>query len=192
MLSVEYQIQEIERVDAELVVVGFALGDRPLRHSAGRTDWRLCGRLWNLIASKRLVGELGEAALLTVDGGLRAPLLLALGLGSRAALDVDTWGKLGQDVAIRVLDLRVKRVVVGLASDAADLGSKAVLSFVCGAASVASARAEDLGFVFAGEGAAARFSALQSVSKNQLPPEADFRLLTPHIPNGGSAASLSV
>jgi hypothetical protein len=134
---------------------------------------------------------LGEAALLTVAGGLRAPLLLALGLGPRASLDLHTWGKLGQDTATRVLDLRVQRAVLGLVTDAFDLGTEAVQSLICGAAKGVAARGEDLNFVFAGEAAATRFSALQSLSKNRLPSEVGLRLSKPRPRSLDCAPSLS-
>ena len=80
-LAIELETGPIERARVDLAIVGFSTTDRPLRGAAGRADWRLCGRLSRLIASGRIEGHAGEAALLPGGGGLRAPLLLALGLG---------------------------------------------------------------------------------------------------------------
>ncbi len=129
---VELDAKPLERVPADLVVVGFSPDDRPLRGSAGRADWRLCGELWRLVTLRRLNGTLGQAALLSAAGSLRSPLLLVLGLGHRAELSIDTWRDLGRDVVRRALDLRVNRAVLGLASDAATLGPEGTRALFAG------------------------------------------------------------
>jgi leucyl aminopeptidase len=179
LLSVEFEAKDLEQIHADLLVVGFAPEDRPLRHAAARADWRLCGALWSLVASKRLTGAPGEATLLSVSAGLRAPLLLALGLGPRASLDVEAWRELGRDAAARALGLRAQRAVLGLVADAADLGAQGSQALLCGAAMAVKTQGADLRLVIAGDGAAARFPELQSLSKNQLPAEIGLRFSSP-------------
>lgn len=86
-LAVEVEACGIERARADLAVVPLFAAERPLQGSAGRADWRLCGKLSALVAEGRLRGEPGEAALISTFGGLRAPLLLVLGAGTRLELD---------------------------------------------------------------------------------------------------------
>ena len=74
-----------ERVPADLAVVGFFSDERPLRGAAGRADWRLCGLVSELIASGRLRGKKGEAALVPAFGRLAAESVLLLGLGRRSS-----------------------------------------------------------------------------------------------------------
>jgi len=76
----------IERVSADVAVVPLFAGERPLRDTAGRIDWRLCGRLSHLFAARRLDGASGEAVLVPGGGGVRARLVLGLGLGERPAV----------------------------------------------------------------------------------------------------------
>ena len=64
-IVVEVDDQPLERVSADLVVVGHSPDDRPLRGAAGRADWRLCGELWQLITAQKLDGRCGQAALLS-------------------------------------------------------------------------------------------------------------------------------
>jgi len=173
---VELEDKPLERVSADLVVVGFSPDDRPLRGSAGRADWRLCGELWGLVTSRKLNGTLGQAALLSAAGSLRSPLLLVVGLGHRADLVVDTWRELGRDVARRALDLRVNRAVMGLASDAASLGPEGTRALFGGALSVAAERRAELRLVIVGEGAPARLSELRSLEQAGLPAGAGLRL----------------
>lgn len=165
---VEVEDQPLERVRADLVVVGYSPDDRPLRGEAGRADWRLCGELWQLVTSQKLNGRLGQAALLSSSGPLRSPLLLVVGLGHRAELDVDTWRGLGNEVIRRALDLQLNRVALGLVSDAASLGTEAVCALLGGAADAATEQRAEIHLVIAGEGALARLAELRSLAEAGL------------------------
>jgi len=177
---VELDDKPLERVPADLVVVGFSPDDRPLRGGAGRADWRLCGELWGLVTSRKLNGALGEAALFSAAGSLRSPLLLVLGLGHRAELVVDTWCELGRDVVRRALDLGVNCAVLGLASDAANLGPEGTRALFGGALAAAVERSAELRFAIVGEGAPARISELRSLEPAELPAGATLKL--PEVP----------
>jgi len=176
---VELDDQPLERVPADLVVVGFSPDDRPLRGSASRADWRLCGELWGLVTSRKLDGTLGQAALLSAAGPLRSPLLMVVGLGHRAELAVDTWRELGRDVARRALDLGVDRAVLGLASDAADLGTEGTCALFSGALVGADERGAELRLLIVGAGAPARLSELRSLERAGLPAGASLELPEP-------------
>jgi len=78
----------IERLPAEIAVAGFFSDDRPLRGGAGRMDWRLCGRVSELLLSGRMLGVRGEAVLVPSMGALLAERVLVLGLGPRAGFSV--------------------------------------------------------------------------------------------------------
>jgi hypothetical protein len=181
---VELDDNPLERVPADLVVVGFSPDDRPLRGSAGRADWRLCGDLWRFVTSQKLRGTFGEAALFSAAGPLRSPLLLVLGLGHRAELVADTWRELGRDVVRRALDLRVNRVVLGLASDAAHLGPEGTRALFGGALAAVAERSAGLCFAIVGEGASARLSELRSLEQVGLPAGVSLRL--PEAPEKSS------
>jgi hypothetical protein len=173
---VEHDDKPHERVSADLMVVGFSPDDRPLRGSAGRADWRLCGELWGLVTSRKLNGALGQAALLSAAGSLRSPLLLVLGLGHRAELVVDTWRGLGRDIVRRALDLRVNRAALGLASDAANLGPEGTRALFSGALAAVAERSAELRLAIVGEGAPARLSELRSLEQAGLPAGTSLRL----------------
>jgi leucyl aminopeptidase len=175
-LVVELHEGPIERIRTDLVIVGFAPEDRPLRRGAGRADWRLCGSLWNLISSEKLSGALGEVALLSARGALRAPLLLAVGLGPRGGLAVEAWRDLGRDAIARALGLRAESAVLDLAADAADAGSEATRALFCGAAMAVAERRARLRLVLTGDEAQARLSELGALTKQELPPGVDLRL----------------
>lgn len=112
----------IERVGADVAVVPLFAGERPLRDTAGRIDWRLCGRLSHLFAGRRLGGEVGEAVLIPGGGGVRAPLVLGLGLGERPAPPDEPapaegwprWPAWCRDALSRAGALAAGRVALGL------------------------------------------------------------------------------
>jgi hypothetical protein len=104
-LSIDLDPGPIERTGADVVIVTFFQEDRPLRGSAGRADWRICGRLSQLLAAGEVEGLRGEALLMPTRGGLRAPLLVAVGLGRRKEFRSDDWEATARDAVERGLNL---------------------------------------------------------------------------------------
>jgi hypothetical protein len=113
-LEVSAAAEPVERIAVDVVLIGLFAGERPLRGSAGRADWRVCGRLSSLIAAGGLTGADGEAMLIPSGGGLRAPLLVALGWGARDAFDADRCRRAARDGIERGLRLRAETIALGL------------------------------------------------------------------------------
>jgi hypothetical protein len=106
-LQLEISAVAAERARVDLLVVPVFSDERPLRGSAGRADWRLCGRLSELAVAGRLCGLPGEAVLAATFGGLAAPLVLALGLGARARFDSPAVQAFASEAVRRALALHV-------------------------------------------------------------------------------------
>lgn len=111
-LSLEIETAAFEAARGDAACVFFFEDERPLRGSAGRADWRLCGWLSTLLEQGRLCGRRGEAALIPTGGGLRTPLLVALGLGRRSEFDEAAWTAAAEELVRRCLALRVTSVVL--------------------------------------------------------------------------------
>jgi len=75
-----------------LVLPVFAT-DRPLRGAAGLADWRLCGRLSNLVRSERATAKAGETMMLPPGRRLRFKRLLWFGLGDAKGYGDDRFRK---------------------------------------------------------------------------------------------------
>lgn len=118
VLSVDVESDSLERIRADVLVVGVAPMDRPLRGAAGVVDWRLCGRLWNLVSAGKILGMRGEASLVISGGGFQTRLLLVLGLGPRRSLDRSVWQGLGRDATARSMGLRAETVALAIVQDA--------------------------------------------------------------------------
>jgi hypothetical protein len=115
-LSIEVDAGSVERAQADLAVVPLFASERPLRGSAGRADWRLCGVLSSLLETERISGAAGEAVLVASFGGLRAPLLV-LGAGSRAEFDVRSFEALAGEAVARALALRAGSLALSFPDD---------------------------------------------------------------------------
>ena len=118
-LEIEVDPASVERAQADLVVVPLFSMERPLRGGAARADWRLCGKLSDLLAEGRLAGAPGEAALLSTFGGLRTPLLLVLGAGERAKFDARRFEDFARDAVARGLAIGAGALALPLPDDPA-------------------------------------------------------------------------
>ena len=115
----------VDRVDADLAVVGCLEDERPLRGAAARADWRLCGALSALLAEGARSGSEGEAALLPSRGGVRAPRVLALGLGAMGRRSSERLRGVSSEALRRALRLRARRPALALLSpDQGEVGDQ--------------------------------------------------------------------
>jgi hypothetical protein len=140
-LEIEVDPASVERARADVAAVALFCDERPLRGGVGRADWRLCGKLSQLVASGRLAGEPGEAALVATFGGLHVPLLLVLGAGPRREFDVRRFGALTRDAVARALALRARSLALPFPEDATSgvAHERRVAALVSGAAEAVAA-----------------------------------------------------
>lgn len=105
-LALEIETARLDHVVADVLVTPYFSCDRPLRGPAARADWRLCGLLSDCLQREDLTGECGEAALLPTGGRMRAPLLLAMGLGTRSDFQEETLRLVARNATERIIGLR--------------------------------------------------------------------------------------
>jgi hypothetical protein len=88
---------------------------RPLAGAAGLVDWRLCGRLSELMLRGDLRGEFDQALLMPPpERRLLAERILCVGAGPHAGLDEVRFRALLRVVLARVLALRVRTAALAL------------------------------------------------------------------------------
>jgi hypothetical protein len=105
-LALEIETSRLDHVVADVLVTPYFSCDRPLRGPAARADWRLCGLLSDRLQREDLTGARGEAALLPTGGRMRAPLLLAMGLGTRSDFREETLRLVARNATERIVGLR--------------------------------------------------------------------------------------
>jgi hypothetical protein len=161
-LLLEIASAPLEAIAAELAVVPCFSEDRPLPGAAGRADWRLCGALSHLVQAGWLRGDAGEAALVPSLGGIAAPRVMALGLGSRSDFGAAALARFASEALRRASRLHAGSLALGwpeklrlshdeqaeaLVAGAAEAGGPATgLSrvWLCASASEAAALAQSL------------------------------------------------
>ena len=71
-----------DRMEGDVVVAFFFQDQRPLEGASGLLDWRLNGRLTELLAEKLVEGWSGERVIVANNGKLNADWVLFIGGGS--------------------------------------------------------------------------------------------------------------
>ena len=83
-----------DRMEGEVAAVFFFEDDRPLHGSASLLDWRLNGKLTELLQAGTVSGRLGDAVAVKNNGKLDADWALFLGGGKRSRLSKAVWERL--------------------------------------------------------------------------------------------------
>lgn len=107
-LAVDVIFQDIKAVESDAVVVGFYEDVRPLKGLAGQLDWLLCGSLSQLVIEKRMQGSLGEVALLTNRGKIRAEKIFLVGLGLQSEFSCAALKSAARTIAASIIAAGVK------------------------------------------------------------------------------------
>lgn len=81
MIQLKITSDTLDDVDSQLALIIAFENIRPLRGQAGLLDWRLNGKLSNLIQKNRFQGEMGESLLMPSGGRVNTNELMILGLG---------------------------------------------------------------------------------------------------------------
>ncbi len=83
-----------DRMEGEVAAVFFFEDDRPLHGCASLLDWRLNGKLTELLLAGSVSGRLGDAVAVKNNGKLDAEWALFLGGGKRSRLSKAAWERL--------------------------------------------------------------------------------------------------
>lgn len=111
-VTVQVAFQDMKKLPAEALIVGFFEDVRPLKGIAGELDWLLCGSLSSLILTKKLSGALGDVALLTSQGKVPAQKIFMVGLGPRAGLSRATLQRAARTAAASALGAGVRSAAI--------------------------------------------------------------------------------
>lgn len=118
----------LDEVPGKLALATFFEDVRPLRGSTGLIDWRLNGRLSDLIVRGRLDGRFAESLIMPSQGRLAADEILLFGLGRSTELSDQKMGDAFAGLVEKLLRLRSPTFVVSFGDLATDFMSwRAVL-----------------------------------------------------------------
>ena len=107
-------LRKLDGLDVEVFASCFHEDERPLRGAAGLLDWRLCGRLSQLVRARKMEGTKGEIILLPTKGRASFERILMVGAGPSATVDSDVAMQTLR-VLFHALDgLKIRRVALAL------------------------------------------------------------------------------
>jgi hypothetical protein len=107
-------LASLDQLKTETLCLPLFTDERPLRGAPGLVDWRLCGRISELLMSGKMRGEAGEAVLMPARPRLTPERLLWVGTGARAELDEARVRQFVREVMERLVKLRVRTAAVVL------------------------------------------------------------------------------
>ncbi len=107
-------LRALDGLSADLLACPFWSDVRPMRGLAGLIDWRLSGKIGELLRRRFITGEAGE--LLLVPIGWSGPIdkLIVFGAGERAHFDKNAFMQALGSVAHAMRNLKVRSVVIEL------------------------------------------------------------------------------
>jgi len=107
-------LRKLDGLDVEVFASCFHEDERPLRGAAGLLDWRLCGRLSQLVRQNKILGTMGEIVLLPTMGRASFERILMVGAGPSASADA-ACAMRTLSLLFEALDgLKIRRVALAL------------------------------------------------------------------------------
>lgn len=104
----------LDQLKTEALCLPVLSDERPLRGAPGLVDFRLCGRISELLVLGHLTGRVHEAVLIPARPRLMAERLLFLGAGPRDALDTPRLRAVLADTLARLVALKVRSAALVL------------------------------------------------------------------------------
>lgn len=137
------ELASLDALKSEVLCLFTFSDERPLRGVAGLVDWRLCGRISDLLERGLMRGAEGEALLMPPpERRLTTERLLWLGAGARGEVDEARFRSLMGALFERLLGLRVRSAAVALPHASLGLAPDRAIDALLEASLAASAEAQ--------------------------------------------------
>lgn len=124
-------LHQIDRIEADTLALTVFEEDRPPKGLAGLVDWRLCGRLSELIVRGKVTGAFRESVLLPAYERLPVERICVFGLGKRADFSPTRAREVAWFVAESLRKLKATSFVMSLpGSPKAQIAARARMDMV--------------------------------------------------------------
>lgn len=107
-------LRKLDLLDAEAMVVPVHEDERPLRGATGLIDWRLCGRVSQLVVRGRVTGREGERVLLPTASRLVFDKVVLVGAGPSEGFEALRARRVFAAMLEALDGLRVRRAALAL------------------------------------------------------------------------------
>lgn len=114
-------LHQLDLIVTELLAVPVALGERPPTGCAGLVDYRLAGRVSEVIQSGALSGQVGEKVFIRGRPKLPFDKILLYGAGDDSKFNPQIFGGIVEDLSRTFSEMGVRRAVVELPGRAKEL-----------------------------------------------------------------------
>ena len=118
---VQPELRRLDLLVSEVLAVPIANNERPPRGCAGLIDYRLAGKISNVMASGALQGEIGEKVFLSGRPKVPFDKVLLYGVGDLDHFNPQIYAGLVDQLLTSLAALGVRRAVVELPGRAHDL-----------------------------------------------------------------------
>ena len=108
------ELSRLDEIDSEVLACAVWSDVRPAHGIAGLCDWRLGGRVSDLLRRGHVTGHLGEAVMLPGKPHLTYDKVLLFGAGPRAIFSEDTFRRLVHQMLATMEGLSARVAVVEL------------------------------------------------------------------------------
>lgn len=120
MFSVQFTSKPFDRVATECLVVLCPEEIRPLQNEGALVDWRLNGRLSQVILQNRFAGQYGETLLIPSETRIKSSEILVVGLGKVGELTEGQWQGLLKNIFKTLTQKKTKDITLCLSPLFAD------------------------------------------------------------------------
>jgi hypothetical protein len=120
--------QEVDQIQTDALVLSFFQDERPLKGTAGMSDWHMCGRLSKLIMARFVDGKFGEPLLMPAARRMACQKILLIGLGPTAKFDFDLYRSIVNQACDALRKLQVTHFALplpGIGLSSVDAGEAA-------------------------------------------------------------------
>jgi hypothetical protein len=84
-------LASLDKMSVDVLVLGPFEDERPLRGTTGYCDWRLNGRLSQMIMDESFLGKPRDVVLTDTGGRIGSPRVLVFGQGKRVSMDLTIY-----------------------------------------------------------------------------------------------------
>lgn len=112
--TVPLNLQSLDRLAVDVLVLGPFEGERPLRGAAGYCDWRLNGRLSQMLVDKSFMGKPRDVVLTDTGNRIGSPRVLLFGQGKRLSLDLTIFKRRVRKMIVDVKKAKFKSYAIEL------------------------------------------------------------------------------
>ena len=107
-------LESLDKLAVDVLVLGPFEGERPLRGVAGFCDWRLNGRLSQMLVDKSFMGKPRDVVLTDTGDRIGSPRVLLFGQGKRVSLDLTIYKRRVRKMIVDVKKARFESYAIEL------------------------------------------------------------------------------